>query len=530
MQLHLNQHLRGEGISRLLAFVIKAARDKGNVNIYIACPGWLQEPIKEYLLELDVKMDQKVKFISTGNTPILLRLYNYFSEKRKKKIRKKKSFKVLIKTIITSEFPLMLLQRILGIRNIGFAFILMLLGLPVFILFLFLYTIIKFINSIFRLLNRITLFKKIGIFFQDDLYGKIKANAFKNKFSALFFKLYQLMLDNEFNVLAKKANKTKKIDCWFIPHPGWAHSKKLKKPLVVAVPDLVYLEFPTKFNDEFSGLLHDRVKELINKAAATISYSEYVQKNHVIDKFQKDQAYVIRHAPIDTLEHLEKLICRTQLTYEELINRLISNYQKKLTKKIGNNNYISTISFEEIPYLFVSSQVRPHKNYLNLFKAFHILLRKKYRNLKLVITGSLNQELIEYIDENRLHLDIISVPHLPPRVHAAFYAKAFLTVAPTLFEGGFPFVFSESMSVNTPVMMSAIPVTVETVHGELAKKMLFDPYDINQIVEKIEWALDNTEELLTDQNLLYSEMKNRTWNDVGEEYISVFEKVCQPKV
>jgi glycosyltransferase involved in cell wall biosynthesis len=79
-------------------------------------------------------------------------------------------------------------------------------------------------------------------------------------------------------------------------------------------------------------------------------------------------------------------------------------------------------------------------------------------------------------------------------------------------------------------MMSAIPVTVETVHGELAKKMLFDPYDINQIVEKIEWALDNTEELLTDQNLLYSEMKNRTWNDVGEEYISVFEKVCQPKV
>ena len=66
---------------------------------------------------------------------------------------------------------------------------------------------------------------------------------------------------------------------------------------------------------------------------------------------------------------------------------------------------------------------------------------------------------IEIIKSARDHLvrahlqtDVISVPGLPSDVHAAFFQLARLTVVPTMFEGGFPFPFCESLSVGTPVV------------------------------------------------------------------------------
>src|SRR6185312_4934604 len=103
-----------------------------------------------------------------------------------------------------------------------------------------------------------------------------------------------------------------------------------------------------------------------------------------------------------------------------------------------------------------------HKNLLNLIKAFEIMLRAKFIKLKLIITANLGciPEIYNYVQEKKLHYDIISLCDIPSNVLAALFCFAKCTVNPTLFEGGFPFTFSESYSVGTPSVMSRIPATL----------------------------------------------------------------------
>jgi len=49
---------------------------------------------------------------------------------------------------------------------------------------------------------------------------------------------------------------------------------------------------------------------------------------------------------------------------------------------------------------------------------------------------------------------------------AACYKLADLAVNPSLSEGGFPFTFTEALSVGTPVVMARIPVTEEIIPGQ----------------------------------------------------------------
>jgi glycosyltransferase involved in cell wall biosynthesis len=91
-------------------------------------------------------------------------------------------------------------------------------------------------------------------------------------------------------------------------------------------------------------------------------------------------------------------------------------------------------------------------------------------------------------------------------------------VVPTLFEGGFPFPFSESLSVGTPVVMSDISVTREVVPPDLQPVMLFDPYDVEAIADRIAWALDHRSVLLARQRPFHAALQRRTWHDVAGEY------------
>lgn len=157
-----------------------------------------------------------------------------------------------------------------------------------------------------------------------------------------------------------------------------------------------------------------------------------------------------------------------------------------------------------------------------MLKAYRILLREKYLNLKLVFTGEFSKEMQEYVNAEKLHLDVISMHYMPARVHAAFYACARLSVVPTLFEGGFPFVFTESLSVGTPVVISDIPVVREVFSEDERSLICFDPYNIEKMVERISWAIDNEMYLLDFEKNIFGKMKERTWKIVAEEYLNVF--------
>jgi glycosyltransferase involved in cell wall biosynthesis len=110
---------------------------------------------------------------------------------------------------------------------------------------------------------------------------------------------------------------------------------------------------------------------------------------------------------------------------------------------------------------------------------------------------------------------------------AAFYRMAALAVNPSLFEGGLPFTFSESLSVGTPIVMARIPVTVDAIHdSELRERMLFDPYDWKDIAARIEWALGNRDELARRQSAYFeSEIATRSWDDVLGDYVEILRRI-----
>ncbi|MOA23483.1 hypothetical protein D3C78_1441060 [compost metagenome] len=97
------------------------------------------------------------------------------------------------------------------------------------------------------------------------------------------------------------------------------------------------------------------------------------------------------------------------------------------------------------------------------------------------------------------------------------------SVNPTLFEGGFPFTFSESYSVGTPSVMSDIPVIRSEIDSDALKDlMLFDAHNPYSIAQKIIWAVDNSEKLFIEQDALYQKFSMRDWSRVVDEYKQVF--------
>jgi glycosyltransferase involved in cell wall biosynthesis len=220
----------------------------------------------------------------------------------------------------------------------------------------------------------------------------------------------------------------------------------------------------------------------------------------------------------------------TRMALADIIRR---HFQTSGTRLIGNGrsdaNYLKEFPFEQVRYLFVSSQIRPHKNLANLISAFDYLLRQRYLPLKLFTTGDLshaNQDVRDLIATRHLDLDVIGVPNLPAVVHAAFYRLAELTVVPTLFEGGLPFPFSESLSVGTPVVLSRIPAVCEALPRHLWPLALFDPYDTKSIADRIEWGLEHREILLVAETDEYASMTKRTWSHVAGEYLAVLRQTA----
>lgn len=524
MHTHSDKALVGEGISRVLAFVVRATQKRDDVRIVIGCLSWMEKPIYDFLKDLGIDTNSIEFVVSSKKIPLI---YRYRKKIEQKKHNNKSYFK-LVKAKIKNSLKKpkeYIVKKISGINSVIVLALFIILVMP----FGFLLGLLFFVYKVIKVILKLVLKNPISNKFYDKLIKYTLSNPNISKFARY---LYHKMVGSEYEKLLKSANRSKYVDCWFLPYPVNEYADKFVKPLIVAVADVVYLDFPQKYVDHFPiGIMDDTVKKALLNARATISYSNYVRDNHVLRYLNSNEieAFVIPHANISTYEHLEKLHRKTNMDLRALSERIIRNYIRKTFKNSNDDlsRYLREFSFDNVEYLFVSSQVRPHKNYLNLFKAYEMLLRKKYRNMKLIITGNpiFLPELQSYIEENQLQFDIIPMCQLPPKIHAAFYARAALTVVPTLFEGGFPGPFTESLSVGVPVVMSSIPVTTEMISGSLADKMLFDPYDIIDMVKRIEWALDNKEDLLEAEMVRYKELGIRTWDDVGNDYIDVFKSV-----
>jgi len=274
------------------------------------------------------------------------------------------------------------------------------------------------------------------------------------------------------------------------------------------------------------------VASTIRRSQNFVTYSDHIKWGILVEKFGIDPAAVrtIRHAPSD----LSHAISITGFPDNEATGRA---YAEMLLigaiRKASNRQYASNFNNSSVRFIFYASQFRPSKNVITLLRAYEWLLRKRRIGHKLILTGVSNYESVrDFIDQHHLRSDVLFVHGLSEPELAACYKLADLAVSPSLSEGGMPFTFTEAVSVGTPAVLADIEVTREIITDpELRQVSLFDPYDWLALGEKIGWAIQNRENLYTQQRKFYDDvLAKRSWSDVVTEHLDVLDQLTAKRM
>lgn len=569
LEVPLGAKLVGEGIYQLTMNLVRHSIESAGTRWVFAAPPWVTESLRDLLDDQRIPPDAYDILSEDRPTPLLIRLRDRLNRPKGETRKRRWSLNQILNLKVVRTVGLRVLGPILSLANpaalLTLAALVLALGvycattLPIAaiaanaalgaaVLFGIVVSaqiarfVLRFAMSAARSApaepgsydkDRDETKKSLKQKFIDRLGGVIRRQYARA--SAVARGAMRVVSIHEYVRLAQMASRRTDVDVWYVPHPGYYFANLIKRPKVVAAPDLVFVDFPTSFVGQGIVEATDKIRKVVAQADLIVSYSDYVRREHVVRHLGREASAtrVIPHAPIVLDDRLQSPDGTPEGLRGEA-RRVASRFVREhLSASVWTDtipkSYLADFPFDETPFLFVSSQIRHHKNCTNLISAFETILRRRHRNVKMIITGNLGRDdtgLKKQILERQLELDVLSIPRMPNDVHAAFYALAALTVVPTLFEGGFPFPFSESLSVGTPVVMSSIPVTQETVPPDLAKIMLFEPYDPNSIAETILWALDHREELLARQRLLFRELKDRTWSDVASEYLEAFRQAA----
>jgi len=519
-----HQDIRYEGIGRHAANLMNVLLHE-NHNVVIAAPIFSKNIIEQFLIEYDLMKFFGKNLQCNYSSKKQSIFFNYIESKVNKvvkpsnkinshhaKSRIKKGLKYVL-SLLNANLRLLLLLPVI-----------LLLAIP-FVIAIFFYIFVKIIKKISRLI--LQKFK-----FKTRLYNILKLDM-----------VFHFLVKNEFIKQAKNINRLENIDFIYIPYPGWSYASNIDKPRVVSVPDVVFLEFPVTssrmFGSENVKFVFNNIKQSLESATAAISHSQYVLSRHVIDwmKFPEEDAYFVHHGAMTIHQHLRNTQTNTNLCQLEkaylIINKYIADKVKTSQTHYENiiNKYLQNIAIDKIEYVFIASQVRPYKNIICVCKAIDEYNKRFNKHLKLFITGDIqsNSDLISYIKAQGLELTCLSVCKLKPDEHAAFFAAAKFAITSSYFEGGFPFTFFEALSVNTPVLMSAIPVTLEFLNEEQIKAFTFDPRSVSELIDRIYYVMNNHNALLEMQRKLYDQLSKRTWHDAGLDYINVFQTIIDKK-
>lgn len=524
--------LRKEGLGRYLAAFLKGAAARNDVKFTLVCPSWSKQDLYDLFDSENVPHDS-FSIRAPEKRPLLLDFYHwYLNRKTKRKKRKTlKSFfleligrlkentfhyveKRLLNTYTTSDLIL------LGIEG-GLLLLLTLMIFPLFFIVFFpLLLAFFFVHKL----------KSVVLGRSSKYIGRFMKMVHSPKDDGLVLRLYrnmELMEGKRINALIDGMHD---ISAWYCPTAYWPEFNKIDAPRLMCVPDVVLRDFPVAFS-QIGGDRTLSTFKLLEEAIRTgdhfVTYSEVVKWNTLIDGYQisVDKVSVVHHAAnkVDSFINIGGLPDNEEAT---------SHYAKSLLmsaiRKSNEQDYVSIFKNKNVDFIFYASQIRPNKNIISLFKAYEYLLRKRFVQHKLVVTGNVSvmPEVKEFIVSHNLQHEILFLHGLTMQELAACYKLAGLAVNPSLSEGGCPFTFTEALSVNTPVVMARIPVTEEILTDpELQEMTFFDPYDWRDMAKKIEWALHNQDILLRKQLQIYDELSVRTWSDVVNEHIDILERI-----
>ncbi|MER8697415.1 glycosyltransferase [Mesorhizobium opportunistum] len=520
--------LRTEGLGRHLAEFLKASTHFENVRFVIAAPRWLRSPLKDLLENFDLDF-ASFELVSPKHRSLLGLLYGLRTavsvrrtELRRKLggkgyLRKTKNFvsmiaKSTVLAVAKSRNPFTLLVTIvIGIAAIPIA------------------AVVALFASVMTALIR-----TFANFRPQSRFIKLKRHLNRGGlFTRVSHSAYQFMCDSEASAVADEANKRRDVEAWYAPAAFWPEFNRIKAPRLMCVPDVVPIHFPVGFAiEEPNGdrRMQDfkRIEAAIDGGDRFVTYSSDVKNRTLVERFHVEpgRVSVIPHGA----NRLDRLITVSGFPDDEAATDTLSaqHFWGALSKTVNNNN-ATWYASKDLGFLFYASQFRPNKNVMNLLRAYDHLRRTQNIPYKLLMTGEwrVSGSIVRFMDENRLHNDVLFVRGLSERELASCYRLATLAVNPSLAEGGMPFTFTEAVSVGTPVIMADIPVSREIIQDvEVAQRTFFDGFDYRSIAKAITSALADRDGLVAAQRDFYNrQMVTRSWNEVVREYILVLESM-----
>jgi glycosyltransferase involved in cell wall biosynthesis len=514
--------LRAQGLGRQLAGFLRGSAERSDLQFVIACPSWGREQIEVLCKAEDVQLDH-IEFVAPSGLPFSVRMYNAYLEWRGRK--RKRRFRAFIGRLRPKLKFLRnaLERRLVSTRNpitaIGILLALVLTGL-IFGLFVAIESVLLAIWGGIRKLVRKALSR--------PFLAKVRSRLPEK--TAFHLRLFQQLEQTEADRLISMINRRRDIAGWYCPTAFWPDFNRIRAPRLMCVPDMVLSEFPVNFGilgGKPVQTVFDNVRRAVRNADHCVTYSEQVKWGTVVKRFNMAPAaiHVVRHASQDLSQFIQ--ISGTSDDFAATETFCWHQFLLSL-RRMSFPSYTGSFLSRGIRFIFYPSQLRPNKNVLTLLRAYKWLLRDRYLGLKLVLTGtpSRSPQIVEFVKAERLLHDVAFLPNLSLQELAACYRVARLAVNPSLSEGGFPFTFTEALSVGTPVVMARIPVTEEIVTDpDLQEKMLFDSSDWKDMATRIEWALENRATLLSSQKALYELLAKRTWRHVVDDHIEILDRV-----
>lgn len=244
------------------------------------------------------------------------------------------------------------------------------------------------------------------------------------------------------------------------------------RPSIITIHDLTPIYFPGKKRNSFIEQVAYRfvLKQALKRANKIIAVSNFTNND------------LIRHYPF-VKDKVEVIYLGAD---DKLIKRLAVSVQGIGTKRC---------TLCPKPYLLYVGVWREHKNILGLIQAFENVkseTNSKFQipNLQLILVGKpdpIYKEVELAAKNSPYKKDIIIMGYVNDEDLSILYQNATALVFPSFYEGfGLPGL--EAMAMSCPVVCSNT-ASLPEILGDAA--LYFDPYNINDMVDKINELLNN---------------------------------------
>ncbi len=275
-----------------------------------------------------------------------------------------------------------------------------------------------------------------------------------------------------------------------------------KARTVAMIHDLTALLFPEQHKWANVFVNRHRLKGIKKYADAVLTNSEVTKRD------------IVEHLQIDPV-----LVHVTHLGADERFRPMDELVVEPILQKYGIGR-----SGDGQPYILFVGTLEPRKNIPSLVEAFNLLKSRHGIPHQLVLVGGkgwLTHDIFASIHASPYEPQIIRVGYAADEDLPALYNGADLFAYPSFYEGfGLPVL--EAMKCGAPVVTSNTSSMPE-VGGEAT--LYADPYDLEDLVNKIYSVINNTE---LRQNLSYKGLvraREFNWQKCAHETLAVYRKL-----